>query len=86
MTCYEVSLIDVIWASDWVVTKTKVRNCDTTCLLGVILEVCLNILIRVVANDLDGVLVRTDSTVAAQTPELALLGAKIGRASCRERV
>lgn len=44
-------------------------------LLGVILEVCLNILISVVADDLDGVLVCADSTVAAQTPELALLGA-----------
>ena len=42
---------------------------------GVILEVCLNILISVVADDLDGVLVCADSTVAAQTPELALLGA-----------
>ena len=35
-------------------------------------EVCLNILVSVVADDLDGVLVRADRTVAAQNPELAL--------------
>ncbi len=44
-------------------------------LLGVVLEVGLHVLVGVVADDLDGVLVRADGTVAAQTPELALDGA-----------
>ena len=70
MTCNEVSLVDVIRALNWVVTKTKVRNCDTTCLLGVILEVSLDVFICVVTDDLSGVLVSTNSTVSAKTPEL----------------
>ena len=44
-------------------------------LLGVILEVSLNVLVGMVANDLGGVLVCADSAVAAETPELALFGA-----------
>jgi hypothetical protein len=44
-------------------------------LLGVVLEVGLDVLVGVVTDDLDGVLVRTDGTVAAETPELALDGA-----------
>ena len=48
---------------------------DAAGLLGVVLEVRLDILIGVVADDLGGVLVGDDSTVTAQTPELALLGA-----------
>ncbi len=48
---------------------------DTAGLLGVILEVCLNIFIGVVTNNLNGVLVSTNGTVAADTPELALNGA-----------
>ena len=44
-------------------------------LLGVILEVSLSFHVSMVADDLDGVLVGTDSTVSAQSPELAGLGA-----------
>ena len=33
VACYEVSLVNVVWASDWVVTKSQVRNCNTTGLL-----------------------------------------------------
>ena len=44
-------------------------------LLRVVLEVGLDILVRVVADDLDGVLVRADGAVAAEAPELALDGA-----------
>ena len=72
---HEVSLVDVVGAADGLVAETQVADGHAAGLLGVILEVCLNILISVVADDLDGVLVCADSTVAAQTPELALLGA-----------
>ena len=71
----KVSLVDVVWALDRLVAKAQVRDGDTAGLFGVILEVCLYIFIGVVADDLDGVLVRTNSTVAAQAPELALDGA-----------
>ena len=46
-------------------------NCDTTGLLGVIVEVTLSILICVVADDLDSLLVSTYCTVGTKTPELA---------------
>ena len=68
----EVCFVDVVRALDRLVTETKMGNGDTARLLRVILEVSLNVLVGVVADDLDGVLVRTDGTVAAQTPELAL--------------
>ena len=51
------------------------RNGDTAGLLRVILEVSLNELIGMVTDDLDGVLVSTNGTVTAETPELALDGA-----------
>ena len=57
------------------ITEAQVADGDTTGLLGVILEVCLNILISVVTDDLNGVLVSTNGTVTADTPELALNGA-----------
>ena len=72
---HEVSLVDVVGAADGLIAETQVADGHAAGLLGVILEVCLNILISVVADDLDGVLVCADRTVAAQTPELALLGA-----------
>ena len=48
---------------------------DTAGLLGVIAEVALSVHIGVVADDLDGVLVGANSTVGAQTVELAAHGA-----------
>ena len=57
------------------ITEAQVADGDTAGLLGVILEVCLNIFIGVVTNNLNGVLVSTNGTVTADTPELALNGA-----------
>src|SRR5699024_7591536 len=71
----EVCLIDVVRALDRLVAKTQMRYGNAAGLLGVVLEVCLYILVGVVTDDLDGVLVCTNGTVAAQTPELALGGA-----------
>ena len=67
----EVCLGDVIGALDHLIAEAEVRDGNTAGLLRVILEVCLNVFIGVVADDLDGVLVCTDCTVAAETPELA---------------
>ena len=68
----EVSLVDVVGALNRLVAKAQVGNGDTACLLRVILEVSLNILVGMVADNLDGVFVCADCTVAAETPELAL--------------
>ena len=77
VACYEVSLVDVVRRTDRLVAKTQMRNGYAAGLLGVVLEVSLYELVGVVADDLDGVLVCTNGTVAAETPELAL-----GRAFC----
>ena len=68
----EVSLVDIVRTLNWLIAKTEVRNCDTTGLLRVILEVCLYILVGVVTDNLDRVFVSTNSTVTAETPELTL--------------
>ena len=66
----KVGLVYVIGALYRLIAETQVRNGNTAGLLGVVLEVCLYELVGVVADDLDGVLVRANGTVAAETPEL----------------
>ena len=74
----EVSLRDIIRGLDLAVAETEVGNGHAAGLLTVVLEVSLNILVGVVADDLDGVLVGSDGSVAAETPELAGDGALCG--------
>ena len=71
----EVRLVDVVGAADGLVAKAQVADGDAARLFGVILEVRLDVLVGMVADDLGGVLVGADGTVAAQAPELALFGA-----------
>ena len=71
----KVSLVDIVRALDGLVAKAQMADGDTAGLLGVILEVGLNILVGMVADDLAGVLVGADSTVTAETPEFAFDGA-----------
>ena len=71
----EVCLGDVVGGLDGRIAEAEVRNGYTAGLLGVILEVCLDIFISVVTDNLDGVLVCTNGTVAAETPEFAGEGA-----------
>ena len=59
-------------------------NGNTTGLLGVILEVCLDVLVCVVTDDLGGVLVRTNSTITAETPELTLYSTSLYTANTLE--
>ena len=70
----EVGLVDIVGALYRAVAETKMGDGDTAGLLGVILEVSLNVFVGVVADDLDGVLICADGAVAAETPELALDG------------
>ena len=71
----KVGLVDVVRTLDGLVAEAQMADGDAAGLLGVILEVGLDILVGMVADDLDGVLVRADGAVAAKTPELALDGA-----------
>ena len=69
---HEVCLVNQVGGLNRLVTETEVRHRDTAGLLRVIIEVCLRIHVGVVTDDLDGVLVCTDGTVCAETPELAV--------------
>ena len=71
----KVSLFYIIGRLDWFVSKSQVGNGYTAGFLGVILEVRLNLLICVVTNNLYAVLICTNCTVSAQTPELTSLSA-----------
>ena len=71
---HEVGLVDVVAAADRRIAEAQVADRHAAGLLRVVLEVGLHVLVGVVADDLDGVLVRADGAVAAQTPELALDG------------
>ena len=77
---HEVRLVDIVGAADGAVAEAQVADGDAAGLLGVVLEVGLDILVRVVADDLDGVLVGAYGAVAAQTPEFDLDGAGSGGA------
>ena len=70
----KVRLINIVGAADRAVAEAKMRDRHAARLLGVVLEVGLHVLVGVVADDLDGVLVRADRAVAAQAPELAFDG------------
>ena len=72
---HEVSLVDIIRRTDGLITEAQMADGDAAGLLGIVLEVCLHILVGVVADDLDGVLVGAHGAVTAETPELALDGA-----------
>ena len=66
----EVGLVDVVAAADGLVAEAQVGDGHAAGLLGVILEVGLDVLVGVVADDLDGVLVGADGAVAAETQNL----------------
>ena len=59
----EVCVIDIVSGTDRRVSKAQVGTCNTAGLLGVICEICLCILIRIVTDDLDRRLVCGNGTV-----------------------
>ena len=69
----EVGRVDEVGRADHVAAEAEVRDRDAAGLLGVVLEVALRVVLGVVADDLDGVLVRADRAVRAEAPEHALL-------------
>ena len=72
VACHKVCLVDQISGFDLRLAETQMRNGDTAGFLGVIIEICLYILVGVIADDLDGVLVCADGSVCTQTPEFAV--------------
>ena len=68
VACDEIGLVDVVRALYLLVAEAQMADGNAAGLLRVVLEVCLNVLVGVVADDLDGVLVRADGAVAAKTP------------------
>ena len=69
---HEVCLMNEVGGLNRLVTEAEVRHGDTAGLLRVIIKVRLRIHVGVVTDNLDGVLVCTDGTVCAETPELAV--------------
>ena len=68
---HEVGLIDQVGRTDGRVAETQIGNGDTAGFLRVVAEVSLSVHIRVVADNLDGVLVGADRSVRAKAPEAA---------------
>ena len=79
----EVRSLDKISGLNRLVTKTEVRHRYTAGLLGVIVKVSLRILIRIITNNLDGVLVCADRSVCTETPELTVYRTGRCRHNCR---
>ena len=77
---HEVRLGDVVGRADGLLAEAQVAFGDAAGLLGVIFKIRLDVLGRVVADDLDGVLVGAHGAVGAQAPELALDGGAAGGA------
>ena len=88
VACDVVSELDEISGLDLLLAETKMACGDTSRLVGIIGKVTLDVHVGVVADDLDGVVVGTDSSIRAKTPEHALGGAlrdRVDLTSDRER-
>ena len=74
MAGQEVRRFDIIGGPDRLLAKAQVRLGDAAGFLGIVFKVSLDIHIRVVADNLDGVLVGANRTVRTKAPELAADG------------
>ena len=74
----EIRLADEIGGFDRLLAEAQVGNRHAARLFGVIGEIALRIHIGMVADNLDGVFVRTDGAIRAQAPEFAGTGAPRG--------
>ena len=71
MTCQEISLLDVIGRADRILAEAEMGFRHAARFLRIVFKIGLNIHIRIVADNLDGVFVRANCTVRAEAPELA---------------
>ena len=84
----KVSLVYEVSGLNGAFAETQVRNGYAARFLGVICKVSLRIHIGMVADDLDGVLVCTDGTVRAESPEFTAgcaFGSGVGVLGNRQR-
>jgi hypothetical protein len=68
----EVRVINIVLATNLLWSKSQVRSGKTASLEGVIIEVSLSIQISVVGNDLDSILVGTNSSIGSLSEKDAL--------------
>ena len=66
----EVRRVDEIGRLNGGLAESQMRNGDAAALLGIVEEISLRVHIGVIADDLDGVFVRADRAVRAETVEL----------------
>ncbi len=71
MTCYEVSRFDIIGRTNRAVAETQMGFRNAAGFLRIIFEISLNVLVRIIADNLDRVLVGTNCTIGTEAPELA---------------
>ena len=67
----KVCFVDQVGGFDRMIAETQMRAGQTAGLLGVVVKVSLNVFVGMVTDDLNGVFVRANGTVGAQTPEFA---------------
>ena len=71
----EIGVIDEVGGLDGLLAEAEMGDCDSAGFLRVVGKIPLGVEIRLVADDLDGVLVRAHGAVGAETPELGADGA-----------
>ena len=71
VTCDEVRMLHIIGALHRLAAEAEMGLGDAEGFLGVVFEIRLSVHAGKVADDMDGILVGTDGTVAAESPELA---------------
>ncbi len=81
---HEVRRAHQIGGADGTVAEAEVRAGEATRLLRVICEVCLAVLVGVLADDLHGVLVGAYRTVGTETEELGFVGAGVAQRNLGE--
>ena len=77
VTGNKICFIDKIGRVNLLITETKVRNSYTAWFLWIIVKISLCIFICMITDNLNRVLISTDSTVCTKSPELT------GSSSCR---
>ncbi len=77
VACHEVWCCHQICGADGRVAEAEVRTCETAGFLGVVGEISLTVFVGVVTDDLDGVLVGSDSAVGSETEEFGFVCALV---------
>ncbi len=72
----EIRLADIVGRFDRLFAEPQMGNGQAAGFFGVVVEIALRVHVGVVADDLDGVLVRADGAVRAEPPEFAGMRAR----------